>query len=501
MKKSLLCSLVAASLLGVGCSSDYLDPVRDTSVLTTQDFAEFSDINPALVQGTLDGIYSYMIRDQAVVSGAHNDLGQKGVDIWMDIICGDMALSGSAYGWYDNTANLLSTVDFTRYENRVVWTYYYKIINLSNNIISSYGGNDAVPGTAEARHILGQAKALRGYAYFYLAQLFQREYNPTQAILPYYDGQTSTLAKVPASQIYSRITSDLTSAISLLNDYTRDAKHKVDKNVAKGLLAYTYAAMGDYAQVKTVTSDLITSSGYPLTSASQLVFTGATTSAGAGFNDINTPSWMWGYDITLDMGVDLLSWWGQVDVFTYSYAWAGDKKSIDNALYAQIPANDRRKAQFLTNATYYLQPGNKFFAPARALGGQRNVTTDYLFMRIDEMYLLNAEASAKTGDEAGAKSRLVELLTTRLGGAANANTYVNGLSGQSLVNAIYLQTRIELWGEGKSYLAMKRNQATVTRGTNHVFRAGQSFSYNSDELSFQIPQVELNNNAAITEQN
>lgn len=48
---------------------------------------------------------------------------------------------------------------------------------------------------------------------------------------------------------------------------------------------------------------------------------------------------------------------------------------------------------------------------------------------------------------------------------------------------------------------MKRNQATVTRGSNHVFRAGQSFLYNSDELSYQIPQLELDNNAEITDQN
>jgi hypothetical protein len=32
-------------------------------------------------------------------------------------------------------------------------------------------GNDFIPETDEAKHIMGQAKAMRGYAYFYLAQL------------------------------------------------------------------------------------------------------------------------------------------------------------------------------------------------------------------------------------------------------------------------------------------------------------------------------------------
>lgn len=58
-----------------------------------------------------------------------------------------------------------------------------------------------------------------------------------------------------------------------------------------------------------------------------------------------------------------------------------------------------------------------------------------------------------------------------------------------------------MWGEGKSYLAMKRNKATITRGSNHVFRAGESFNFSSDEMSFQIPQFEFNNNPLITEQN
>jgi len=498
MKKTYLCTLVAASLLGVGCSQDFLDPVRDTSILTDSDIAELAEANPEIVEGSLEGIYSYMVNDQQVLAGQHIDFGQKGVDIWLDMLSGDMALSATSYGWYDNFSNLLSTVDQTQRENRIVWQYYYKVVNLSNNVINSLGGNGVTPETPETRAIMGEAKALRGYAYFYLAQLFQREYNPSQNILPFYDGQNFVSSKVPASQIYDLIVSDLTTAIQLLEGYNRPTKHRINKSVAQGLLAYTYAAMGNYSQARILADDIIATSGHPLTTMAQTANPGA----GSGFNNVNTPSWMWGYDLTEDMGQQLINWWGQIDVFTYSYAWAGDQKAIDDALYNSIPAPDVRRTQFPTTGAYPLQPLNKFFAPGRSPGGQYIITTDYIFMRVDEFYLLSAEAAAKTGDEAAARNRLAELLTQRLaGGAGAATTYVSGLSGQSLKDAIYLQTRIELWGEGKSYFAMKRNQATVTRGTNHVFRAGQSFQYNSDEMSFQIPQIEFNNNLSITEQN
>lgn len=494
MKRNLVYSIILTSLVLVGCSKDFLDPQRNTSVLTAEDLSNYSDVNPALVEGTLEGIASFMIQDFGVTGTRHYDFGQKGVDIWTDMVSGDMALSASAYGWYNNTANLVATVDFTREENKIIWEYYYRIVNLANNVIQTSGGNDAAPETPEAKKVLGQAKASRAYAYFYLAQLFQRSYDPNQNILPYYDGETVETAKVPASQIYGLIVSDLTDAISLLDGYTRTDKSKIDKTVAQGLLAYVYAAMGNDTDAKAM-ADAVIASGYPLTTTGELAYPGV----GSGFNDVNTPSWIWGFDLTEDLGHQLIDWWGQMDYFTYSYAWAGDTKSIDDLLYSQIPSYDVRKNQFGTGAAP-LQPINKFFDPNRVVGGQYIITTDLVFMRVEEFYLLSAECAARSGDEASAKATLTELLTNRLG-SANATAYVDALSGQALQDAIYLQTRIELWGEGKTYFAMKRNHATVTRGTNHVFRAGESFSYDSDEMSFQIPQDEINNNPSISEQN
>lgn len=500
MKKSFIYLLVASSLLSIGCSEDFLDPVRNTSVITSEDIANNVDLNPGLLEGSLNGIGSLLIAPAGITGSRHYDLGQKGVDIWLDILSGDVALSANSYGWYQNTANLVSTVDFSREENSIIWRYYYKVIALSNNVINSVGGNDVEPTSADARHILGQAKAYRAYAYFYLAQIFQRSYDPSLPILPYTDGDLNNIsyAKVPASQIYDLIQSDLTHSISLLDDFNPGTKQKINKNIAKGLLAYTYAAMGNYADAKVLADEIIDSGEYSLTTTGQLAFPGS----GSGFNDVNTPSWMWGYDITTEMGHQLLNWWGQMDYFTYSYQWAGDRKTIDTNLLALIPANDIRRTQFGTSGTSNRMPINKFFAPARTIGGQQIITTDYIFMRIDEFYLLSAEAAAKTGNEAAAKVRLKQLLSSRFnGGAADADAYVDPLSGDALKQAIYNQTRIELWGEGKSYLALKRNQATVTRGTSHVFRAGQSFAYDIDEMSFQIPQLEMDNNPSITGQN
>lgn len=495
MKKSILYSIIFTSMILLGCSEDFLDPVRNTGSLTDEDFNDFSDLNPDLIVGTLDGIASFMIQPRGITD-QHYDFGQKGVDIWFDILSGDMALAKSGYGWYNGVANLVSTVDENQDENEIIWNYYYKIIKLSNSVIMSSGGNDADPESAELSRILGQAKASRAYAYFYLTQAYQREYDPSQSILPYYDGETTETAKVPASQIYDLIVKDLTDAIVLLDGYTRGQKSQINQDIARGLLAYTYAAMGNNVEARKQADLVINSGAYPLTTTGQLAYPGV----GSGFSNINTPSWMWGFDLTEDLGHQLIDWWGQVDFFTYSYAAAGDSKAIDDLLYSKIPNNDIRKTQFGTgNAP--LMPINKFFDSAREPMEQYIITTDLIFMRVEEFYLLSAETAAKTGDEASAKATLVKLLSNRLGGQSAAEAYVNPLSGTALLDAIYLQTRIELWGEGKSYLSLKRNKGTATRGTNHVFRAGSSFPSNANEMSFMIPRSEINNNPSISEQN
>ena len=280
MKRNLIYSILVSSLVLVGCSKEFLEPERNTRSLTAEDLSNFADVNPALVEGTLEGIGSFMIQDFGVTGSRHYDFGQKGVDIWSDIVSGDMALSASGYGWYNATSNLVATVDFTREENRIIWDYYYRIVSLANSVIQTSGGNNAVPSTDGARKVLGQAKASRAYAYWYLAQLFQKSYDPAQPILPYYDGETINTAKVPASQIYDLIISDLTNAIELLDGYARPDKSKIDQSVAQGLLAYVYAGMGNYADAKTMADAVI--SAYPVTTTGQLAFPGA----GSGFNNV-----------------------------------------------------------------------------------------------------------------------------------------------------------------------------------------------------------------------
>ncbi|MCJ8166976.1 RagB/SusD family nutrient uptake outer membrane protein [Pontibacter sp. E15-1] len=496
MKKNLyIIGAAALSLLVSSCDKDFLE-VEPTEQLSPEQIAAAAEKDPSLLNGNISGLYSTMYNTGTGGTDLdHDDFGQKGYDIYSDMLVSDMVLGGVTYGWYSRIARFQTTVDNTDIGAYKPWRYYYRIIFGANTVIDALGGTDQEQTEPLRRHIMGQAKAMRGYAYFYLAQLYAKGYGSgSEKILPIYtDTQVPNQPKSTSEEVYALIIDDLSQAVDYLDDFNRTSKDQIDKTVAKGLLSYALAARGtteDLSRVVTLTDDVITAGGYRVTNEQELygkVVDGVLTNPESGFNNVATPSWMWGVDLTLANDLDLVSWWGQVDTYTYSYAWAGDPKIIDKGLYDAIREDDLRKKQF--SATSY-RPLYKFFDPARKIGGQRNVTTDYVYMRVEEMILLNAEAKARLGQDDAAKEMLKQLLEKRI----TDYSYVDGLSGQALLDEIYLQTRIELWGEGKAYLAMKRLKENVVRGANHLFDAGSSFPYNADELTFPIPQAEVLNN-------
>lgn len=475
-------------MVTISCSKDFLEE-SPTEVINETDLASSGAKDPAILAGTLNGIYYLTFDTGTGGDGGHDDFGQKGYDIFSDMLSGDMALSVSTYGWYNTFTQYQNTVDYTNNDNYMPWRYYYRIIRSTNLLIKALGGNDAVL-EGENAYNFAQAKAMRAYSYFYLTQYFIKEYNPSSKVLPIYtDPDVPNQPQSETSKVYDLMISDLTQAITLLDGFDRNAKYQINQDVAKGLLAYVYASMNTSATnilAKNLAEEII--GNFPLTSYDETT---------GGFNTVNTPSWMWGVDITVDQGLDLISWWGQMDIYTYSYAWAGDAKAIDQNLYNSINVNDVRKSQFYPGTGYYkLMPWKKFYNDARVIGGQRTVTDDYLYMRVDEMYLLSAEMSAKEGIPVDARNRLKDLLAERFENSTDYS-YIDGLSGQSLIDEVYLQTRIELWGEGKSYLAMKRNKATINRGSNHLSNVGVAVPYNDNRLTWEIPQSEIQNNPFI----
>jgi len=495
MKKILKYGLLSTvALMSFSCGNDFLeDPaLTNTASLTSAQFEQAAALDPEVTGALMSGVYSLTFTTGTGGTSGHDDFGMKSYDVFSDMLSGDMALSQSVYGWYRaSITEFGAPQDFTFGDNRQVWRYYYRIVRGCNEVIDGLGGMDATPENAENKAIMGQAKALRAHSYFYLAQFYQKEYNADEAILPIYRTAVDRNGpKVSAKEIYDLMEQDLTDAISLLQGFTRDNKTQINQDVAKALYAYVLGARGtDYAKAYNMASAAIAS--YPVMAGAEVT---------GGFNNVATPGWMWGVDLNQEIDLGLVSWWGQMDYYSYSYPAYGDLKAIDASLFAQIPSDDIRKGQFLNNTAFaqHLMPLFKFYDSDRVhQGTSTTVKADYVYMRVAEMHLLAAEMAAFNSNDGAARTHLKNLVGTRVPSAS----YIDGLSGQALKDEIYLQTRTELWGEGRSYLAMKRNQATTTRGANHLSFVGEAIPYNDERMTFEIPEGEIQFNPFISQQN
>jgi hypothetical protein len=422
-----------------------------------------------------------------------DDFGQKAVDISLDLMSSDMGSTSTMFFFFMGTYRFDFQVR-TGIINDMIWQYYYKIVKKANGILDLLDGDENIPTDATQKAYWGQAKAMRAYAYFYLANLYQHPYDEAKDKLcvPLYRTQTNAepQAQSTVKEIYDLIINDLEDAVAALDGYERGAnKIKIDKNVALGLLAYARLSRGetgDYQKAADAAAEVIASGKSRILTANETLTN--------GFNSVTSPNWMWGVDVTTSTTEGLSTWWSNVDYYANGYCYQGNIKVIDDEFYASIPATDIRKNQFGNATTKQigetpLQPFNKFFDAKRAPGGDGVFTNDLVYMRIEEMYLIQAEALARLGNNPASLLSLNSLLSLR-----DPSANLEDLSAAELLDQIWFNWRAELWGEGKTYFAMKRFKKTIHRSNNHVYFPNRDFAYNYERMIFEIPEYEWVNN-------
>lgn len=280
----------------------------------------------------------------------------------------------------------------------------------------------------------------------------------------------------------------MTDAIPMLEGYERPSgqKDQINQAVAKGMLAYAYLMMGENGEAARLTQEVIDSKEFTLMNRTEVI--------NSGFSSVSIPGWMWAIDLTTSNSPALPTFWGHMDLFTYSYAYAGGEKLIDTNLYNSIPDTDVRKKWFTetdeNGEQYELTNWWKFYNSKRILGN-REWYDDEVYMRVAEMYLINAEANARENNLSDAKTSLKALLDER---DTEAAAKVEQMSKEELLDEIYFNWRLELWAEGRGLLTMKRFQKSITRCAEDAMLPGQTYDYKDERLTFKIPENEIINN-------
>lgn len=523
MKKIIFLFATVGVLLASSCADDMLDTTPTSSVSGTDILS-----TPQNAQIALNGIYKalYTPNDTwlGTLGNVQQNFGIVSHNMVADLMGEDFVQNEQGNGWFyfDYMFDVHRRYASTSWRCYGVWNFYYKIISNANYIIAAE--STMTGAETDIKNVVGQALALRAYAYYYLTLFFQQTYvgNETALGVPLYTEPTTSSSQGKGrgtlEEVYTQITTDLEKAALYLPKYPTTAgvphKSNIDYYVAKGIQAKVFLTMERFDDAAAAAAEARTKPGLSLTAIADL---------DNGFNSVSLSSVMWGGEVIATEAIS--GGWGtffcHMDpgstpaVVTANGYGVRSRKCLDAGLFDKIPATDLRKT--LWWGPFVATPGSTgpSVSYVQFKFKYKNVadyTGDYIYMRAEEMLLIEAEALCRKSspDYAGARALLAELGALRdsnygdvLSARTDANTYNTDTRAAevTLLDEILLQRRIELWGEAGRLFDLKRLKLGFTRdyvGSNHSQKlATKITTANSINFVLPIPQSEFDGNKAL----
>ena len=457
-----------------------------------------SSVGPSVaeVQGCLDDIYRSMRTDGwATPANTHQTFGILAQTLMAEVMGDDMIMGaqGSGWFWYEANYNVKQRYTAVSWTSHFLWNSYYTWIANANYLIEANRSNT---GNAY-NYVLGQAYAIRAYGYFMLAQWFARTYkgHESEPCVPLFDGITfngsTGQARSTVSEVYNQIALDIAKALTLLSGTTQQEPHHIGYAVAQGLRARIALVKEDWQTAYNAANAAINASGKTVQNVADF----------KGLNDATAGNVMWGAVIPTEENRMYASFWAHMRTDNMGYG-KGAPKQISKWLYNKMSDTDTRKVWWKENTTGY---GSD--APVQDKFMVKEGTEwdgDYIYMRIEEMYLTAAEALCRRGMNTNAKTFLNQVMSKRdpnytcIKTGNTLGTLTTEENG-SLLEEILIQRRLELWGEDGRIYTIRRLRQGFERTTENGWPVSmtQGHSWNDPECYawvMTLPQSEFDGN-------
>jgi hypothetical protein len=424
------------------------------------------------------------------------------------------------------------------------WRYSYRTIsncNLFLEQITDIEGDETVK-----KDLMAQAYALRAFAYFNLVRWFgETAYtddpggrgviiNNTVNSLDGYNIPRSTVGEV-----YAQIIADLTEAEK--GAVGADYKGFIDASGVAAIQARVYLTMGDWANASKYAKKAY--AGFSLIDEATYL---------SGFSDVSSEDiWSQKFDDSdTNIYLSIPSFTYTSDDITYDEDWKGPdgepdgvidiydvyigKRGADfvfgynsiritRALIDLFEDTDFRKKMFPINLDpagnpIMLDADNGIISHAQYTTADGHLTTkwksrtdlgtgDFSRIRASEMYLIEAEAEARLGNDGPAQDALLEIQQR-----ADATVTEVTETGQALIDKVLLERRKELFLEGHRFFDLKRLDMDLDR-TGSASDHWSDFTdigladpnivpknSLSQRFCLPIPQDEIDSNEALTDQ-
>ena len=523
MKIYKISTMVLGGLMLASCS-DIDEQIYSGGAFSKEQSQDIVNAIPTRVEATFNGMFTFMGNPAQnygtrFSSARADDFGFIMMALSQDFEGADMIGADNGYNWFSAACEYSSRTP--SYANPYIrYVTPYTLIGMVKDILAT------IPEDTEDASLINmkaQAKTLRAYSYLSLAPYFQGSYETSKdkPCVPVLSDSVDVTnnPRATVEQVYNVIVDDLTWAIDHL-DETRSSKAYVNANVAYGLRARAYLAMGKGAEAAADAEKAM--QGYEPASIAEVSV--------PTFCDMEEHNWIWAIDITDDQA----NYFGYGTAPSWLSAFCGDgygaacgtTAMINKLLWDKIPATDVRKGWWIDEnlhspnwadltwgtakgdeiANLVLDDGSKVelppytnikFGMKSGVGSTLN-NNDWPLMRVEEMILIQAEGYAISGNEAKAKEILTNFVKTYRDPSYTIP------SGRTLRDEIWFQRRVELWGEGFAVSDARRLNKPIVRfhGPNTTNYA-DAFQFNiaADDgwLNMRFPQSEKDNNSAIVD--
>lgn len=351
------------------------------------------------------------------------------------------------------------TLDANNTRLEAQWVELYKSIFQYNATIAGIQNSKGIDASTKAK-LTAELQFLRAFQYFDLVRNWGAVPLITQTLSP----AENTYTRTSANDVYAFIKKDLQSAINVLplkSQYATTDKYRATKGAAQALLAKIDLYTEDWNDALTLTNSIIASGEYSLEPNfgdiwSSTNFNGRESlfeiqyQYSAQYPALGNPFPItsmapteggWGYFTpTSDLenaykaqgDNTRLNW----TIMRNGYPVAGDP---NNPIFNGDPSQCK-------SARY----NRKIYVPRaeRTPGG--SYTKDHIYLRMADVYLMNAEAAAMLQNSSQALNSL-KVVRSRVGLSTDMT-----LTGWNLINAVRNERRLELALEGDRLYDLRR---------------------------------------------
>ena len=412
----------------------------------------------ATATSALTSIYSKM-RDYGLLSGAPNGLSHS-----LGLYTDELTYYGSAVSASDFYANTLTSTDS---ELKALWTTSYNQIYAANAIIMGLDNSTSI-SSADRDLIKGEALFVRALLHFYLTNLY--------GVVPYITTTdytvNSKVGKQSVDAVYALLKEDLNEAVLLLpTDYVSNGRTRPNVFTAHALLARVNLYMGLWAEAANEASAVL----------NQTELFGLTTIEGTF--KIDSPATLWQLGFSNDFTAT-----EEASTFIFE-SGPPPRSALSPELLLSFELGDLRKSTWLKAVS---DETTTWYHPFKYHNtkGDGNADEQSILFRLEEQYLIRAEARARQGE----LSNAMEDLNVIRNRAGLGNT--TALTQSALIVAVLEERQRELFTElGHRFFDLKR-----TNTLSNVLSPTKP-GWDANDTLLPLPDAELLLNPNLKPQN